>query len=208
MSSDDSESNTNTKVCKLKSRRKFPSWKQKTLSMASSKGYVRFLLEDVQVDTDKKIEIKEIDYANEADEEARRKKKMALSKSRKVQKKSLEAASMLTCSVMSKDLKMLAKCKDNPFKMFEVICNKYGSSEDADLTELLDDFEACKLGSKRDDPEDWFAKLEQINEQLEDIDKDFKKSTMEMSSQDFFALLDLFIMWSFRSYKGDDAFWA
>ena len=76
---------------------------------------------------------------------------------------------------------MIAKCKDNPFKMFEVIFSKYGSREDLDLTELLDDFAMCKLTSKKDDLEDWFAKLKQINEQLEDIDKDFKKSSKELS---------------------------
>ena len=104
------------------------------------------------------------------------------SKAEKVRNKSLEAASMLNCSVRSKDLKMIAKCKNDPFKMFEVIGSRYGSCEDSDLTELLDDFENCNLEDKRADPEDWFANLEQINEQLEDIDKDFKKISKELCS--------------------------
>ena len=182
MSSDSSESDRNTKVYKLRSRKNFQTWKQKTLSLASSKGYERFLLEDVSVDSDNEIDNKEADYINETDDDERRKKKVALSKAKKNKKKSLEAAAMLTCSVKSKDLKMIAKCKNNPFKMFEVICKKYGSREDSDLTELLDDFADCKLKSKKHDPDDWFAELEQVNEHLKEIDKDFAKSDKELCS--------------------------
>ena len=54
-----------TKVYKLRSRKNFSNWKQKTLSMASSKGYERFLLEDVKVEQDAVIDQKEMDYINE-----------------------------------------------------------------------------------------------------------------------------------------------
>ena len=90
MSSDDNESNANTKVYKLKSRKKFQSRKQKNLSMASSRGYVRFLLEDLQIDDDQEIKRKENDHINEVDDELRRKKKIILSKARRDKKKSLE----------------------------------------------------------------------------------------------------------------------
>ena len=61
--SSDSEHH-DTRVYKLRSRKNFPNWKQKTLSMASSKGYERFLLEDVNVEDDVVIDQKEIDYIN------------------------------------------------------------------------------------------------------------------------------------------------
>ena len=61
---------------------------------------------------------------------------------------------MLTSSVRSKDLKTLAKCKLNPKAMFDVLCKKYGTEEDEDLTDLLEDFEECKLKSKKNKPED------------------------------------------------------
>ena len=180
--SDSSESGTNTKVYKLKSRRNFQSWKQKTLSMASSKGYERFLLEDVKIEEPDDIDLMEEDYINEVDEDRRRKKRNLWKKAKKLRKNSLEAAAMLTCSVMSKDLKMIAKCNNNPYKMFEVVSKKYGKREDTDLTELLDDFENCKLKSRKDDPDDWFAELEQINEHLGEIDKDFRKGKKEVCS--------------------------
>ena len=60
---------------------------------------------------------------------------------------------------------MLAKCKNDPKAMFDKICKKYGSEEDTDLSDLLDDFNECVLNSKNRDPEDWYAELEQINEQ-------------------------------------------
>ena len=67
---------------------------------------------------------------------------------------------MLTSSVRSKDLKTLVKCKLNPKLIFDVLCKKYGSEEEEDLTDLLDDFKESKLKSKRIDPEDLFEKLE------------------------------------------------
>ena len=65
--------------------------------------------------------------------------------------------------------------------MFDLLCKKYGTEEDEDLTDLLEDFEECKLKSKKNKPEDWFAELEQINKQLEDIDMDFVKSDKEVA---------------------------
>ena len=148
--SNTSESGANTKVYKLKSRRNFQSWKQKTFSMASSKGYERFLLEDVKIEDADDIELMEEGYINEGDEDNRRKKRNLWKRAKKLRKNSLEVAAMLTCSIMSKDLKMIAKCNNNPYKMFEVISKKYRKREDTDLTELLDDFENCKLKSRKD----------------------------------------------------------
>ena len=148
--------------------------------MASSKGYERFLLEDVKVEDDVVIDQKETDYINETDIDKRRKLKSELTKMMKVKEKSLKAAAMLTCSVKDSDLKMLARCKKNPKKMFEMICDKYGNREDSDLTELMDDFSNCKLQHKKQDPTDWFVELDAINEQLGEIDKDFTKSKKEI----------------------------
>ena len=75
---------------------------------------------------------------------------------------------------------MLSKCKNNPKRMFDVICEKYGNKEDTDLTELLEDFAECKLKNKRADPLDWFVEMDVINRQLQQIDKDFAKSKKEM----------------------------
>ena len=38
------------------------------------------------------------------------------------------------------------------------------------------------MKSKKTDPEDWFAELEMINEQLEEIDNDFMKSDKEVAA--------------------------
>ena len=66
MSSDDSDSERNTKVYKFKSRKNFQVWKQKTLSMPSTRGLERFLLNDVPVNTEQEIEVKLYDYVNKA----------------------------------------------------------------------------------------------------------------------------------------------
>ena len=140
MSSDSSQSSNDTKVYKLKSRRHFQTWKQKMLSNASSRGFDSYLTKDIQVKTQDELDIAEQDYINENDEGQRRIKKATLHKLKRERNRSLLAAEMLTNSVRSKDLKILAKCKLNPKAMYEAICKKYGSEEDSDLTDLLDDF--------------------------------------------------------------------
>ena len=60
--SSDSSSERNTKVCKLRSRKNFPHWKQKTLSTASSKGFKRFLLEDVKIKSEAELDQKKAGY--------------------------------------------------------------------------------------------------------------------------------------------------
>ena len=183
MSSDSSEaSNNTTRVYKLRSRRHFATWKQKALSNASSRGFDQFLVNNVPVKTQTELDTEEQAYINETDEGQRRIKKGQLSKMKRERKKSLAAAEMLTNSVRSKDLKILAKCRLNPKAMFDAICKKYGSEEDSDLTDLIEDFKECKLKGKKHDPEDWFGELDEINEQLEKIDSDFKKSDKEIGA--------------------------
>ena len=108
--SSDSEEH-NTKVYKLRSRKNFHSWKQKTLSLASSKGYERFLLEDVKVEKESEIEAREAAYIAEKDIDRRRKLKSEWGKALKVRRQSLKAAAMLTCCIKDRDLKMLSKHK-------------------------------------------------------------------------------------------------
>ena len=182
MSSSSSESGNDAKVAKLRSRAYFPVWKQKMLSAASSKGYDKYLTLSVAIKTQAEIDAKEVEYINEPDEKDRRVKKGEWAQMKRERKKSLEAADMLISSVRSKDLKMLVKCKGDPKAMFERICKKYGTEEDTDLTDLLEDFNECVLKSKRHDPEDWYAELEQINEHLEEIDTDFAKSEKEVAA--------------------------
>ena len=105
-----------------------------------------------------------------------------LSKYKRERKRSLAAADLITSNVRDKDLKQLAKCKLNPKAMFNVLSKKYENNEDEDIDDLLDDFKKCKLKSKKKDPEDWYTELDEINEQLEEIDNDFKKSEKEMTA--------------------------
>ena len=152
--SSSSESEGEVKVSKLRSRTYFPIWKQKALSATSLKGWDRYLTNAVVIKTQAEIDIKEANYINEVDDKVRRVKKAELNQMKRERNKCLEAADMLTRSIRSKDLKMLSKCKGDPKAMFDKICKKYGTEEDTDLTDLLDDFNNCVLKSKRHDPED------------------------------------------------------
>ena len=182
MSSDSSDSGDNTKVYKLRSKKRFPIWKQKIVSAASSRGFEQFLLKDAAVKTQDELDMIETEYINETDDVKRRKLKGELSKYKRERKRSLAAADLITSNVRDKDLKQLAKCKLNPKAMFDVLSGKYENNEDEDIDDLLDDFKKCKLKSKKKDPEVWYTELDEINEQLEEIDNDFKKSKKEMTA--------------------------
>ena len=106
MASDSSDSEYHkTSVYKLRGRKNFHSWKQKTLSMASSKGYERFLLENVKVEDEDDIELKKEDYIDKDDADKRRKLKSEWSKMARDRRNSLKSVMMLTCSVRDKDLR-------------------------------------------------------------------------------------------------------
>ena len=137
--SDSSNSDENTKVYKLVRKKKFPIWKQKMMSTASSKGFDKYLLNDVTVKTQDELDAKETQYINEPDETTRRVLKGELVKERE-RKRSLAAAELIIVNVREGDLKKLKNCKLNPKHMFDVLTKKYGTEEDEDLDELLDDF--------------------------------------------------------------------
>ena len=61
-----------------------------------------------------------------------------------------------------------------------LICKKYGTGEDTDLTDLTNELNQCKLGSKKIDPDKWFAELEYINKELKEIDPQFHKEDKEI----------------------------
>ena len=80
MSSDSSDSGQDSKVYKLRSRRYFPIWRQKTLASAFSKGFEEYLLKDKTVKTQNEIDTQEMSYINETDDAKRRKTKGELMK--------------------------------------------------------------------------------------------------------------------------------
>ena len=84
------------------------------LSNASSRGFDNYFINNVPIKTQAELDTAEQDYINETDEGQRRVKKSQLNKLKRERSRSLLAAEMLTNSVRSKDLKILAKCKLDP----------------------------------------------------------------------------------------------
>ena len=182
MSSDSSDSGDNAKVYRLRSKKTFPIWKQKIISAASSRGFEQFLQKDMPVKTQDELDTIETNYINETDDAQRRKLKAELSKHKRERRRSLAAADLITSNVKDKDLKPLAKCKLNPKQMFDTLIKKYENNEDEDIDDLLEEFKECRLKSRKKDPEDWYVEIDELNEQLGEIDSDFKKSEKEMAA--------------------------
>ena len=67
MSDSDESEHDPVRSYKLKSRRDFAAWKQKTLSLASSKGLEHYILNDVSVESESDLDQKEEAMINESD---------------------------------------------------------------------------------------------------------------------------------------------
>ena len=87
MSSDNSSSEVNTKVYKLKNHKNFAIWRDKIMSKADTKGYRKYLLGPRTVATGVEIEIAEAKYINETDDKERRKFKSELHQAMRERKK-------------------------------------------------------------------------------------------------------------------------
>ena len=169
------------KVCKLRSSKDFLSWKTRILSTASGKGFQRYLLQNIPICTEEDIVNKSEEIYNEDDADKRKKLKLRLDIDEKNRKLSQKAAALIISSMKTDDVNTLAQHKDNPKRLFDELSRLYGTVDEVDLPSLTKQFNNCILKSKYDSPRKWFAKLDYINERLNKIDSECKKTEKEMA---------------------------
>ncbi len=166
---------------KLTGRKKFAEWKRKTEALAAQQGYSRFLINDIQVATEDELEIEWAKVEAETDVNTQKQMKIRYLKMKSTRKLSTSASCMLMMAVPGTMSKKLEPHMENPHAMYITICSKYDKRGNNKLSNLCKELEKCKLRSVRTEPDDWFTNLTNLNDRIEKISADFKKTDKQLA---------------------------
>ena len=173
-SSDEESRSGSTKYFRIRNEHDFQSWQLKTLAKAREKGFETFLTTSTQDHTQADIEAQQ----NKADAESDATKKYVEERKLKSMlvhnKKRAAATNMMINSVRGTMAKRLATMSNEPHDMYEAICKRFGNKDgDRGLSDLKDAFDSYKLKAWWRNPEDYFANLEWMNEEIRKYDPAF-----------------------------------
>lgn len=166
---------------KLTGRKKFAEWKRKTEALAAQQGYMRFLKSEVEVPTEEELETEWAKVEAESDPDAQKKLKTKYLKKKSTRKLSTSASCMLMMSVPGNMSKKLEPCMESPYTMFKIVCAKYDKKGNNKLSNLCKELEKCKLRNTKTEPDDWFTNLTNLNDRIEKISPDFKKTEKQLA---------------------------
>jgi hypothetical protein len=166
---------------KLTGRKKFAEWKRKTEALAAQQGYSRFLINDIQVPTEDELEVEWAKVEAETDLNTQKQMKIRYLKMKSTRKLSTSASCMLMMAVPGTMSKKLESHMENPHAMYRTICSKYDKRGNNKLSNLCKELEKCKLRSVRTEPDDWFTNLSNLNDRIEKISADFKKTDKQLA---------------------------
>jgi len=185
MSSDEDNGKTgkngSTTFVKLRTKKQFPEWKRKTLALARQQGYSRFLERTIDVLTETEIEDLKTEIEVETDADKKKEKKLKLKREQQNSKLSTTASCMLTLAMPESVNKKLEDVKNDPKKMFEVICAKYDKKGNNKLSNLTKQLTRCRLRKTSREPDDWFIDLQELNCKIEQINPQFKMTDVQLS---------------------------
>ena len=179
--SDNEAAGNKSSYIKLTGRKKFAEWKRKTEALAAQQGYKRFLMSEVEVPTEEELETEWSKVEAEANVETQKKLKTKYLKLKSIRKLSTSASCMLMMSVPGNMSKKLEPCMESPYTMFKIVCAKYDKKGNNKLSNLCKELEKCKLRSIKIEPDDWFTNLSNLNDRIEKISADFKKTEKQLA---------------------------
>jgi hypothetical protein len=91
---------------------------------------------------------------------------------------------VMSCSGIAFGLVNQAKTKDladgDAFLAWKNLSDRYAPHGVSDLIQLKGEFNACVLSSVKDDPDEWFIKLDLIHHKITAIDSTFEKKDIEI----------------------------
>ena len=140
----------------------FLTWKVRTLAMAKTGRFQKFLLEDIAVLSEEQIEDLNMEYI-ETDPDDTRAVKLAKKKWTDEKKKAAFAAKaerlmIHSCSSLAASRK-LDSCIGAK-AMFEGLCQKYGRQNESDLTSLAEELDGIKIKTMSKNPDDFFSEID------------------------------------------------
>jgi hypothetical protein len=135
--------NSSSKGIKLRSRKGFLTWKNRTLAYADAGGFKKFLLTNQNVLSKDEIDALNVDYINFDPSDARGTKlaKKAWEDEKKKRKCAAKAKSMMTLSCsMNAASRKIGLC-ESPKDMFNALCEMSGRQNESDPTSLVHDID-------------------------------------------------------------------
>ena len=101
------------------------------------------------------------------------------SNSKCTQKMVDNALNFLTMCLTDKAFAFVEHAK-SPSVVWSELKDEYSPGEDIDIYDLQEDFSECKLSHEKENPADWFKRVEHISEMLSEIDPKFRKTDEEL----------------------------
>ena len=176
--SDESYKGSTSKGIKLRSRKGFLTWKNRTLAYADAGGFKKFLLTDQNVLSEDEIDTLNVDYINidPADVRGSKLAKKAWEDEKKKRKSAAKAKSMMTLSCSTNAASRKIGLCASPKAMFDALCEMYGRQNESDLTRLVQDIDDMKMKSMKENPDDFFTEIDELNDLIENIDTNQRKN--------------------------------
>jgi hypothetical protein len=143
----------------------FDEWRFKTEAIIRKKGWSKALKPNVKIPTDEEMESGRLTAEEISLYEA-----------------NTEAYDQIVMGCSGVPLGLVTRANGSARKAMENLSSKYAGSSKGDLTTLLTKFVRCKLESLSDNPDEWFTKLDKINNKLAAIDECYRKQDYELKA--------------------------
>ena len=144
----------------------FDEWKLKTMALIKKKGW------SAPFDSP----TTEIPSAEQANAEN------STEEQRSMFKANNEAYDQILMGCSGIPLGLVRRAKGDSRKAMEALSKKYSETDEANLTELLQEFVNCKLEDTETDPDKWFMKIDVLNDKLGGIDARYRKADYELKA--------------------------
>jgi hypothetical protein len=148
-------------------RKFYDEWKFKTMAIIRKKGWISpfTLASTATIPTE--------DEASAAG---------ATEATKKVYKANMEAYDQVLMGCSGIPLGLVQRADRDVRKAFKYLDEKYAQEDESNLTELIQQFTACKLEDKETDPDSWFLKIDRINAKLKAIGDRYEKQDFEIKA--------------------------
>ena len=148
-------------------RKFYDEWKFKTMAIIRKKGWISpfTLASTATIPTE--------DEASAAG---------ATEATKKVYKANMEAYDQVLMGCSGIPLGLVQRADGDVRKAFKYLDEKYAQEDESNLTELIQQFTACKLEDKETDPDSWFLKIDRINAKLKAIGDRYEKQDFEIKA--------------------------
>ena len=118
-----------------------------------------------------------------------------------------DAWNQLVISLTGTPFTHIMDCEGDPFKAWTKLVEKYeaSSTKSESLSDVVKEWNECKLGSVLEDPDDWFGKLFILNQKFKEIKPEYEKDADMMKAHVLSGLPDEYSVLRTQLYTNREA---